>query len=105
MYQPMKQAPLQMPEYQMPVCETMDWRKTLMELQTVEFALVELQLYLDTHPQDGRAVMQYNALSQQLHQLKCRYEQEFGQLMHYGFSPATMPYDWIKTPWPWEIEY
>ncbi|MDQ0337782.1 spore coat protein JB [Caldalkalibacillus uzonensis] len=75
------------------------------DLQAVEFALVEVQLYLDTHPDDPRAVQDYNYLSQQLHCLKQEYERHYGPLMHFGFSMTSLPHAWVETPWPWEIEY
>ena len=34
------------------------------ELQTVDFVIVDLTLYLDTHPDDLDAIQQYNAFVQ-----------------------------------------
>ncbi len=77
----------------------------LRRLQEVQFALVELQLYLDMNPDDQRAVKQYKELSEQLAQLKKAYEKERGPLMQYGNSSSPDRWTWHKTPWPWEIEY
>lgn len=77
----------------------------LRRLQEVQFALVELQLYLDMNPDDQRAVKQYKELSAQLASLKQAYEKEHGPLMQYGNSSSPDCWAWHKTPWPWEIEY
>jgi spore coat protein JB len=83
----------------------MDPSQTLRRLQEVQFALIELQLYLDMNPEDQRAIHQYNCLSEELKRLKREYETERGPLMHYGFSPSPSRWVWNTTPWPWEIEY
>lgn len=81
-------------------------RRALMrKIQDVEFAALELQLYLDTHPQDQRAVMQFNQYARELMMLKQQYEMAYGPLLNYGFSPSQYPWRWIETPWPWEEEF
>jgi spore coat protein JB len=83
----------------------MEPSNTLRKLQEVQFALVELQLYLDMNPGDQRAVHQYNCLSKELLSLKAEYERKCGPLMQYGFSSSPSHWVWTATPWPWEIEY
>jgi len=83
----------------------MEYSDTLRRLQEVQFALVELQLYLDMNPQDQRAIHQYNVLSEELKCLKRDYEMKHGPLMQYGFSKSPARWAWNSTPWPWEIEY
>jgi spore coat protein JB len=75
----------------------------LQELQAVDFVLVELNLYLDTHPTDTQAIEQYNRLAQSRYQLACRYESEYGPLLHFGRSYSRQPFDWVETPWPWQV--
>ncbi|MBR2564350.1 MAG: spore coat protein CotJB, partial [Paenibacillus sp.] len=48
----------------------------LEELQALDFVLVELNLYLDTHPGDFQAIEQYNKFSQE----RMRVAHEFQQL-------------------------
>ncbi len=74
----------------------------LNRLQQVEFALVELQLYLDTHKDDQRALMEFNQYSKQLEMLKKQYELQYGPLLNFGFSPSQYPWRWLEGPWPWE---
>ena len=77
----------------------------LHELQAVEFAALELNLYLDTHPTDQRALMDFNAYACRLKMLKEMYEQQYGPILNFGFSPSRYPWQWIEGPWPWEICY
>nr|WP_275984168.1 spore coat protein CotJB [Paenibacillus hamazuiensis] len=75
----------------------------LQELQAVDFVLVELTLYLDTHPWDEQAIAQFNQMSQQRHKLAFQFEQEYGPLMQFGHSYSRSPWQWVETPWPWQV--
>jgi spore coat protein JB len=80
-----------------------NYRKELEELQKVDFALVELTLYLDTHPTDMQAVQQFNQLAQRRQQLANEFEMKFGPLLQYGHSYSRFPWQWIDSPWPWQV--
>jgi spore coat protein JB len=73
------------------------------QLQSVDFVLVELQLYLDTHPQDADAINQFNQYSKERRKIKKVFESQFGPLMQYGNSYSGYPWNWNDTPWPWQI--
>jgi spore coat protein JB len=75
----------------------------LQELQAADFVLVELTLYLDTHPTDRQALEQFNQISQQRRQLAYEFEQEYGPLMQFGHSYSKFPWQWNETPWPWQV--
>lgn len=80
--------------------------KLLRTIQELEFAAVELNLYLDTHPEDEAAISAYNNIIHQYHEARRSYESQFGPLCNFGHTgPATTPWKWIEDPWPWEIEY
>lgn len=73
----------------------------LAELQALEFVLVELGLYLDTHPEDQEAFslyQQYGALEQAGRK---RYEEKYGPLIQYDTAQAANYSTWIQDPWPW----
>ena len=74
----------------------------LHRIQEIEFMGVELNLYLDTHPGDQRALCEYNNYSRQLRALKEQYERMYGPLCGFGFSPSQYPWRWIMEPWPWD---
>jgi spore coat protein JB len=77
--------------------------RLLHDLQAVDFVLVELTLYLDTHPNDLAALEQFNAFSAKKQQLKAQFDHEYGPLQQYGNSPAGAPFDWKEAPWPWQV--
>ncbi|WP_438431869.1 spore coat protein CotJB [Gorillibacterium sp. sgz500922] len=73
------------------------------KLQAVDFALVELTLYLDTHPLDLAAVRQFNQLSAERWELARAYEMQYGPLLQFGLSMSREPWDWADAPWPWQV--
>lgn len=76
---------------------------TLEELQAADFTLLELQLYLDTHPSDEKALQQFKELTEQRVGLAANYEAKYGPLQHYGRSKVAHITDWTTSPWPWEV--
>lgn len=75
----------------------------LHELQAVDFVLVELNLYLDTHPTDAAALQQYNHFVTIRHQIAQKYESLYGPLQAFGRSYSGTPWQWIESPWPWQV--
>ena len=74
----------------------------LKEVQMATFSLVETNLYLDTHPYDCEAMKALEYYSEKLANAIEKYEQECGAL--YAYSATSLPYDCVKTPFPWELE-
>lgn len=71
----------------------------IMKIRELDFAIVELGLYLDTHPDDRRALCLHNTYAKQVKELKDKYQRVYG--------PLTMDYPcnkwrWLEQPWPWE---
>ncbi len=79
------------------------YRRELEQLQKVDFVLVELTLYLDTHPTDMQAIQQYNQLAQKRCAMAEAFELKFGPLMAFGHSFSRYPWQWVQTPWPWQV--
>ncbi|MBE3584646.1 MULTISPECIES: spore coat protein CotJB [Desulfofundulus] len=77
----------------------------LHEIMALEFTAIELNLYLDTHPEEQEPLNDYNQVTERLNQLKAHYEHLYGPLVSYGFSPSEYPWRWIEEPWPWEIQF
>jgi spore coat protein JB len=75
----------------------------LEEIQAIDFVIVELNLYLDTHPNDLEAIKQFNENTEKSMKLKLEYEKKYGPLMNFGYSFSNYPFDWIDTPWPWQV--
>ena len=75
----------------------------LYELQTIDFVLVELTLYLDTHPGDLQAIEQFNQYAQLRKTKAEQFELNYGPLLQFGLSFSRYPWDWIDSPWPWQV--
>lgn len=74
------------------------------ELQALDFVLVELTLYLNTHPTDEQAIAQFNQTVQQRSQLAAQYEACYGPLLEFGRGAyVKCPWPWWETPWPWQV--
>lgn len=70
-------------------------------LSAVQFAMWELHLYLDTHPEDISALKLYNKYEEKYLKLKDEYESKYGPLFSTSGSPGV---HWLKNPWPWDYE-
>lgn len=73
------------------------------QLQAVDFVLVDLTLYLDTHPDDSDAINQFNHYARERKRLKKLIESQYGPLMQYGNSYSGYPWNWNDPPWPWQL--
>ncbi len=81
-------------------------KQTVNPLQTVQelgFALVEMNLYLDTHPGDANALAAYNDLATRYATARSNYEAQFGPLIDFGTSGPTSSWTWADEPWPWQV--
>ncbi|SHJ95156.1 spore coat protein CotJB [Tepidibacter formicigenes] len=82
--------------------ENMDREELLRKIQEVEFACIDFNLYLDTHPNDEKALRDYNTLANEAMKLRKIYEINYGPLTNFGFSLTQYPFAWLNEPWPWE---
>lgn len=77
----------------------------LRRIMQLEFQCIELQLFLDTHPCEVKALEAFRMYGEQLCAAKREYEEAFGPLLSYGFGRACDGWKWISDPWPWEINW
>lgn len=66
------------------------------------FSAWELHLFLDSHPNNCEAAKKYDECKATMAELTKEYEDKFGQL--YENSSDTNRWQWVSSPWPWEIE-
>jgi len=71
-------------------------------ISEVQFAAIELNLYLDNHPEDQAALRDYNIMAQELKGLFTMHETNYGPLMAFGCGLSQFPWQWVDEPWPWE---
>lgn len=80
----------------------MSERQTLMKkIAAYDFAIVELNLYLDTHPFDDAAKRRLSDIEHVSQKLRDEYEQAYGPIIFANSPEGRMR--WIKNPWPWDI--
>lgn len=81
-------------------------RELLLRLTVAEFAAVDLNLYLDTHPRDERALTEFAKASHEVMMLRHEYEERYGPLVNFGHAhslgPEARNWLWLSEPWPWE---
>lgn len=82
---------------------TADSQKELMQkISELQFAAVDLNLFLDTHPDNQEALTLYKNVVNTLNSVKYDYETMYGPLSP-AMSSCDAPFEWVKDPWPWQI--
>ena len=76
----------------------------LMDIQKVDFMLVDLNLFLDTHPDCAEALQEHANLVNISQKLRSSYEQQYGSLMTMTWEQSTGCWSWIEEPWPWDLQ-
>ena len=78
-------------------------RQLMLEIQQTGFALVDLNLFLDSHPQNQMALDYFRDVQKHYEEIRAEYEMKYGPLT--AFTTNTeQGWSWVKAPWPWELE-
>ena len=72
------------------------------ELQKIDFALYETILYLDVYPYNKEALDYYHTLTHQRDLVVAELE-DGGTPISAGGNLSHSSWDWISSPWPWEL--
>lgn len=75
----------------------------LHSIMQFQVAVLDLALFLDTHPNDPVALYRHKAYSSQLRQLCNEYEMLYGPLNDYAIE-AGETWRYNNNPWPWETK-
>ena len=73
--------------------------KMLNEIRCLMFAITDISEYLNTHPNDRKAICLHREYCQQLKDLSDKYQRIYGPLSIY--FPCNS-WRWLEEPWPWE---
>ncbi len=76
--------------------------RLLRRLSSYDFAIVEMHIYLDTHPDDEGAADALRVYEEKSGKLRREFEEKFGPI-----SPMDGDgnrWAWISDPWPWDIQ-
>lgn len=77
----------------------------LCQIRSYAFALLELNLYLDTHPCDTAALAKMAEFRAEKERLIALYEAQFGPyILTVKDAQNECCFAWINSPWPWEYE-
>lgn len=77
---------------------------SLNKLRATNFAVLDLGLYLDTHPDDAEALEIFNQYRTESIQLETEFERRYGPLTLHSDVLTAYPWTWIMSPWPWEVK-
>jgi spore coat protein JB len=72
----------------------------LLNIQMLEFAINDLNLYLDLHPEDKSMETLFNDYIKEEKNLIMEYENKFGP---FTVGSGTMN-EWVNNKWPWEVD-
>ena len=88
-----------------PCCDNQERRKLLREIGKIDFVVIELNLYLDTHPFDQTAIEKFKDFQKVAAQKKREYAEKFGPLEFGGSIVDNREWKWATQDWPWERGY
>lgn len=75
--------------------------RMLKQLMAYDFTLIELNLFLDTHPHDQKALQEFQRINKKAAELREIYELNFEPLTASAVT-STTEWTWVNSPWPWE---
>lgn len=78
--------------------------KDLLDLTADAFSALDLQLYIDTHPENTDAIAVYNETVRALQKKQAEYIKSHGPLFSFIDVSDEKRFNWIDSPWPWENE-
>ena len=82
-------------------CSRADRLRLLNAVTQFGFALSEITLFLDTHPEDPDALDYYRQMNRMYHKVSAEYEDKYGSLTQFCGQDGTI-WKWASQPWPWE---
>ena len=80
-------------------CNKNEQSELLCKIKEYQFSIIELALYLDTHPEDERAICLHKKYANILKELTDKYQKVYGPLT---INYPCNKWRWIEMPWPWE---
>lgn len=75
----------------------------LQEINEVSFAVNDMILYLDTHPEDEKALAFFQNVSDRRNKLMNEYAEKYGPLtIDDAAKSSADSWKWSQQPFPWE---
>ena len=76
--------------------------KMLTDIDSLEFALIDLNLYLDIYPDDKNTIALFNKYRNEQNELLNEYQNKYGPILLNSDALNNMTWMWDNNPWPWE---
>lgn len=73
----------------------------LTNIDSLGFATIDLDLYLDINPNDQNAIGLFNQYRKEKEELIKNYELKYGPLLLNSEALNSVPWMWNDRPWPW----
>ena len=75
----------------------------MQKIQEIDFAIIDLNLFLDTHPNCKDALELFTKLAATSRSLKSDYQRKYGPL-YAANSENSTPFAWVHDDykWPWQ---
>ena len=81
------------------MCESNTRAEMIKKIKEYKFSIIELGLYLDTHPDDKKALCMHRDYCNKYKKLADEYQKIYGPLTI--MFPCNK-WRWLEEPWPWE---
>lgn len=72
-------------------------------IRAYQFALYDLGLYQDSHPNDQAAMQLRRLYEEKLQKLIDEYEQCYGTYVQTQADVQESWTEWVNGPWPWDV--
>lgn len=76
--------------------------EALLNLNQFQFAMHELNLYLDVFPNDTNMMNQFVTFRNNYNRLLSEYENRYGAINVNSTSLSSTPFGWSTQQWPWD---
>jgi len=90
--------------YQPQIKATSEREELLNKVRQLKFAMIDLNLYLDTNPNDKNAIMLFNNYRNQEKKACEEFERKYGPLTIDSEVLSNNTWIWNNGPWPWEVQ-
>ena len=88
----------------MPVMRQMSREQRLNWINQVSFAVNEMVLFLDSHPDNEEALAYFEEKSALRNEALAEYAKRFGPLtIDTADDTCSRSFEWVNQPWPWEL--
>ena len=83
-------------------CHEMNRRELFEYINQISFAVDDVKLFLDTHPENQKALDYFQKYKEKRMEALKEYAEVYGPLTVYTVSENSDCWNWINEPWPWQ---